>query len=85
MIVRTWKSTVTAAALPFKGLRYDAGSWIAEILDNSWTSYDVIKRKKLSETTWEEWLLPHIVPRLPRESFGIEEFDYTFTNGLLTM
>jgi len=77
MIVRTWKSAVAVTALPLKGLRYDAGSWIAEILNNSWTSYDVIKRRKLSDAEWEEWLMPHTVPRLPRDSFGVEEFKYS--------
>ena len=87
MIVRTWKSAAAAAApaLSLKGLRYDAGSWIAEILNNSWTSYDVVKRKKLSDAEWEEWLVPHTVPRLPRDSFGIEEFDYALHNGAFTM
>lgn len=60
-----------------KGLRYDAGSWVAEILDDVWASYDVLKTVKLSPNQFQEFLLPHEVPRLPRDCFAVEEFQYS--------
>ena len=70
--MRTWSNTKSDIlkenhVLPLHGLRYDAGSWIAEILDNELMSYDVVKRRKISEKVWEEWLVPQTVARLPRE------------------
>ena len=90
MIVRTWSNTKSDIlkenhVLPLHGLRYDAGSWIAEILDNELMSYDVVKRRKISEKVWEEWLVPQTVPRLPRESFGVEEFMYELKDGVIRM
>lgn len=79
ILIRTWTSNKNRNTLinPKKGLRYNAGSWIAEILDNQWTSYDIIKQIKLSDSQMEEHLLQHSSPRLPRDSFGVEEFLYS--------
>ena len=90
MIVRTWSNTKSDIlkenhVLPLHGLRYDAGSWIAEILDNELMSYDIVKRRKISEKVWEEWLVPQTLARLPRESFGVEEFMYDFKDGVIKM
>ncbi len=78
LVLRTWNTNDNdTVEYSKKGLRYNAGSWIAEIFDNQWTSYDIVKTIKVSETQWEEWLQPHEVPKLPRDSFGVEEFLYS--------
>lgn len=76
-ICRVWReSTDSSQKLTQKGLRYDAGYWIAEIRGEVWNSYDVISRIKVSQAEWQEILQPHSVPRLPRECFSLEEFEY---------
>jgi len=43
VLLRTWTmSTHDTKNVNKKGLRYDAGSWVAEILDDVWASYDVL-------------------------------------------
>lgn len=77
-VIRTWRKVQNnvSDSYPSRGLRYDAGDWIAEILDDSWKSYTVLKRTKVSEAEWIEELEEHAVPRLPYECFSVEEFTY---------
>ena len=78
MLVRRWTRNMEES-LPksmLKGLRYEAGDWFAEILGDQWSSYDIIKRVKQSEEEMIEWLQVHEVPRLPRDCFCVEEFEY---------
>ena len=77
-LCRTWRQHTgkTDTILDQTGLRYDAGDWFAEILGDSWKSYDVIKRVKVSQEEWQETLQPHSVPRLPYQCFAVEEFQY---------
>jgi len=88
MSVRTWKkieSPVNTLSFTKQGIRYDAGSWIAEILDDEWMSYTVVKREKISDTIWKEWLAVDDVPRLPRDAFSVESFQYIGTPTSVTM
>lgn len=77
-LCRTWRQDTAANQTMFdkKGLRYDAGDWFAEILEDNWMSYDVIQRKMISQQEWQEILQPHSVPRLPYQCFAVEEFQY---------
>jgi hypothetical protein len=77
-LCRTWRQDTgkTDTILDQTGLRYDAGDWFAEILGDSWKSYDVINRVKVSQEEWQETLQPHLVPRLPYQCFAVEEFQY---------
>ncbi len=78
VLLRTWTKSVSQSGKFSKtGLRYDAGSWIAEILDDIWASYDVIKTIKQSDSQFQEFLLPHEVPRLPRDCFDVQEFLFS--------
>lgn len=79
-LCRTWRQDTgkanTITALEQTGLRYDAGDWFAEIIGDSWKSYDVVNRIKVSQEEWKEILQPHLVPRLPYQCFAVEEFQY---------
>jgi len=77
-LCRTWRQDIGKpnTVLEQTGIRYDAGDWFAEIVGDSWKSYDVIKRIKVSQEEWKEILQPHLVPRLPYQCFAVEEFQY---------
>jgi hypothetical protein len=85
-LCRTWRQDTgkTDTILEQTGLRYDAGDWFAEILGDSWKSYDVVKRIKVSQEEWQEVLQPHLVPRLPYQCFAVEEFQYRQTPPALS-
>jgi len=80
MIQRIWKQVDGVTTLPHKGIRYDEGSYISEILEDSWKSYDVIRRIQNTDGSVTEILNEHDIPRLPRNAW-VEEFDYAVTEN----
>jgi len=80
MIQRIWKQVDGVTTLPHKGIRYDEGSYISEILEDSWKSYDIIRRIQNTDGSVTEILNEHDVPRLPRNAW-VEEFNYAVTEN----
>jgi hypothetical protein len=80
MIQRIWKQVDEVTTLPHKGIRYDEGSYISEILEDSWKSYDVIRRIQNTDGSITEILNEHDIPRLPRNAW-VEEFYYAVTEN----
>lgn len=75
VVIRTWKLN---NRLQNSIIRYDAGSWFAEVTDESWRSFNILKRVKLAEDHWEEWVEEHDIPRLPRDAISVDELSMSW-------